>query len=112
MQFVTWNQLGIHYDDVNLYWSVQGAYLLFPGDSGWVADPTSASFPKPKKKAKRKYTMSNPTPGPIPLLIAAGEDMCDGLDTHAVALDVKQNTAAATRADLDALKLKHNAFKT
>jgi hypothetical protein len=112
MRFVTWNELGIHYDDVNLYWSVEGAYLLERGDLGWVADPASASFPKAIKKTKRKYTMSNPTPGPIPLLIAAGEDMCDGLDTHEVALDIKQNTAAATRADLETLKLKQNAFKT
>ena len=112
MRFVTWNQPGIHYDDVNLYWSVEGAYLLEPGDPGYVADPTSASFPKPKNQTKRKYRMSNPTPGPIPLLIAAGEDLCDGLDTHAVALGIKQNTAAVTRADLEALKLKQNAFKT
>jgi hypothetical protein len=54
---------------------------------------------------------SNPTPDPIGELIAAGEDLCDGLDQHAVAVEIKQNTPALTRADLDALIATHTAFK-
>ena len=46
---------------------------------------------------------SNPTPDPIDELLAASEDMCDGINQHAVALGITQNTFAKTRADLDAL---------
>ncbi len=52
---------------------------------------------------------SNPTPRALDELIAAGEDLCDGLTEHAVAINVKQNTFAATRADLDALLAARNA---
>jgi hypothetical protein len=51
---------------------------------------------------------SNPTPERIDELIAAGEDLCDGLDTHAVGIGVKQNTAADTRANLETLKTTQN----
>jgi hypothetical protein len=44
---------GLHLDDPNFYWG-DPAYLLEPGDPGYIADPTSASFPptQPKKKTK------------------------------------------------------------
>ena len=111
MKFVTWDMPGIHYDDPNLYWG-NPSYLLEPGEPGYVADPTSASFPK-SSKSKRKYKMANPTPTSIGDLIAAGEDLCDGLDPHAVAINVKQNTAAVSRADLTALATTlHAALST
>ena len=108
MKTVTWDMPNLHWDDPNLYWG-DPSYLLEPGDPGYVADPTSASFPK-STKTKRKYKMANPTPTSIGDLIAAGEDLCDGLDQHAVAINVKQNTAAVSRAGLTALATTHNAF--
>ncbi len=53
---------------------------------------------------------SNPTPDRYDELIAAGEDLCDGLNAHRVAIGIKQNTFAATRADLDALIADNNAL--
>ncbi|MCB1088624.1 MAG: fibronectin type III domain-containing protein [Verrucomicrobiae bacterium] len=54
---------------------------------------------------------SNPTPERLSELLAAGEDLCDGLDQHDVALGIAQNTAAASRADLDALVAAQAAYK-
>jgi hypothetical protein len=88
------------WDDPNLFWG-DPSYYLEPGDPGFVPYSTPAP-PQPKTK-KRKYMASNPTPDPIDELIAAGEDMCDGLSQHAVTLGITQNTFAKTRADLDAL---------
>lgn len=51
---------------------------------------------------------SNPTPRSLNELIAAGEDLCDGLNQHAVAIGIKQNTFAAARANLDTLIFKRN----
>ena len=34
---------GLHADDPNLIWG-EPSYLLEPGDPGYVADPTSASY--------------------------------------------------------------------
>lgn len=53
---------------------------------------------------------SNPTPDPISELIAAGEDLYDGLLQHAVTVGIKQNTPADFRADLDALIATQNAL--
>jgi hypothetical protein len=44
---------GLHLDDPNLFWG-DPSYLLEPGDPGYVADPTSASFPLTKPSTKRK----------------------------------------------------------
>ena len=88
------------WDDPNLHWGDPSFYLE-PGDPGYVPYPNQV-VTKPKHK-KRNYMASNPTPSPIDELIAAGEDMCDGLNQHAVALSITQNTFAKTRADLDAL---------
>lgn len=52
---------------------------------------------------------NNPTPNRLEELIAAGEDLCDGLNQHAVTFNVKQNTLAVVRADLDALIAAVNA---
>lgn len=46
---------------------------------------------------------SNATPLAINELIAAGEDLCDGLNQHGVTIGVSQNTFVRARADLDAL---------
>jgi len=93
---------GFTLDDPNSYYGEgdEPAYQLEPGDPGYV--PTSPPPPKPKRKP-RKYMASNPTPDPIGELIASGEDLCDGLNQHAAAIGIKQNTFALTRADLDAL---------
>jgi hypothetical protein len=93
----------------NLRWG-EPSFLLEEGDAGWVPWPPISPTPKPKNK-KRSYKMANPTPGPLNELIAAGEDMCDGLENLEVAVGIKQNTFAATRADLDALIAADNAFK-
>lgn len=94
------------FDDPNLRWG-DPSYYLEPGDPGFVPYTTPV-VTKPKKKT-RKYMASNPTPDPIDELIASGEDMCDGLDQHAVTLGITQNTPAKTRADLDALIAAVNA---
>ena len=101
---------GLRFDDANLRWG-EPSYLLEKGDPGWVNDPHSASYVPPKTKPKiRKYMASNPTPTPLNELIASGEDLCDGLNQHAVAIGIKQNTFAPTRADLDSLIAAKNAF--
>ncbi len=46
----------LHWDDPNLRWG-DPAYLLEPADPGYVADPTSASFPASNKKPKSKKIM-------------------------------------------------------
>lgn len=93
----------------NLRWG-DPSYLLEEGDAGWVPwGPDLVTQNKPKKK--RSYKMSNPTPKSIGDLIAAGEDLCDGLEDLEVAVGIKQNTFALTRADLDALIATHNNFK-
>lgn len=94
----------------NLRWGDPG-FLLEEGDPGWVPwPPEPIPFPKPAKK-KRSYKMSNPTPLALNELIAAGEDLCDGLENIGVAVGIKQNTFALARADLDALIGTNNTFK-
>ena len=53
---------------------------------------------------------SNPTPDPIGELIAAGEDLHDGLLQHAASCNIKQNTPEDFRTDLDALIEAQNAL--
>ena len=110
MKTAYWDS-GLKWDDPNLRWS-DPSYLLEKGDPGWVNDPNSASYvppPNPQTK-KRKYMASNPTPKSLGELIPSGEDLCDGLSQHAVAIGIKQNTFAAVRADLDALIAAQAAF--
>jgi hypothetical protein len=96
------------WDDPNLRWG-DPSYYLEPGDPGFVPYAASTPAPKPKRKP-RNYMASNPTPDTIGELIAAGEDLYDGLVQHAVACNIKQNTPAAFRADLDALIAAQNAL--
>ena len=97
---------GYRFGNPNLRWG-SPSYVLEPGDPGYVPDP---SAPPPQTKTKRKYTMSNPTPRNLDDLIAAGEDLCDGLDTNAVAIGIKQNTAALARGELTALIGTNDTF--
>ncbi len=105
----------LHFDAINPFTSkpftLDDPNLKFINGIGVYLEPTDPDFvpystpvvSKPTKKKTRKYMASNPTPDPLDELIAAGEDMCDGLNQHAVALEITQNTFAKTRADLDAL---------
>ncbi len=64
--------------------------------------------PLKTKHKPRQYMASNPTPDPIGELIAAGEDLHDGLSQHAVACNIKQNNPTDFRADLEALITAQN----
>lgn len=97
------------WDNPNLRWG-DPSYLLEEGDAGWVPWP-AVPTPLKAKKSKRSYKMANPTPDPINELLAAGEDMCDGLEGLETAVGIKQNTFALTRADLDALIATHNLYQ-
>ena len=92
MKILTYGS-GYRYGDPNIRWG-NPSYILEPGDPGYVP-PGPLPTPKPHKR-KRKYMASNPTPDRVDELIAAGEDLCDGLHTHAVAITVK--TPRPTRA--------------
>ncbi|MCG3150142.1 MAG: hypothetical protein PCFJNLEI_03620 [Verrucomicrobiae bacterium] len=104
MRVIRWDD-GTRWDDPNARWG-DPSYLLEPGDPGYIA-PTPT---KPKKKG-RKHMASNPTPDAIDELIAAGEDMYDGLNQHAVAIGIKQNDPAGFRTKLDALITTQALFK-
>lgn len=95
------------YDDVNLRFVNGVGVYLEPGDPDFQPYPNQIITQS--KKKKRKYMASNPTPDPIDELVAAGEDMCDGLEQHEVILEITQNTFAKTRADLDVLIAAMNA---
>jgi hypothetical protein len=98
---------GVRWNDPNLRWG-NPSYLLEPGDAGYLPGP-AASPTKPRKK--RKYMASNPTPDRLDELLAAGEDLCDGMNQHAAAIGLKQNTLALARAELDALLSTHFLFR-
>ena len=100
MRPVNWNE-GLLWGTPNLRWG-NPSYLIEPGDPGYVP-PSSPPTKKPKKK--RNYMASNATPIRLDELLAAGEDLCDGIAQHAVAIGLKQNTLALARADLDSLIL-------
>ena len=53
---------------------------------------------------------SNPIPDKLDDLFTLAEDMADGLNTHGVAIGVKQNTEAAVRATLAAAQTAQNTF--
>jgi hypothetical protein len=102
MKSVTWDS--VNWDQ--FYWG-EPAYVLEPGDPGYEP-PLSPRKNKPRKK--RKYMASNPTPDSNNELIASGEDFCNGLEQHAAAIGIKQNTFALARAELDALIAAKNAL--
>ncbi len=52
----------------------------------------------------------NPLPGPIPPLLALGEDMANGAHNHGAAIKLKQNDEAAIRGDLDPARAAFNAY--
>lgn len=106
MKPVNWDS-GVKWGDPNLRWG-DPSYLLEPGDPGYTP-PFPPPKPKPTKKG-RKYMASNSTPTRLDELIAAGEDLCDGLNQHAATIGILQNTFAAARADLDALIAAQAAF--
>jgi hypothetical protein len=111
MKLVSWDDPDprVVWDNPNLRWG-DPSFLLEEGDPGWVPWPPVSTPVKPKKK-KRSYKMANPTPESLNELIAAGEDMCDGLENLEATIGIEQNTFAKTRADLDALIAANNAFK-
>ena len=82
-------------------------------DSGLAWDTPGlkwdAESPAPKPKKTKHRMANNPTPSRMEELVAAGEDLCDGLNQHGVAINIKQNTFAVVRADLDALIAAINA---
>ena len=84
----------LRFGDLNLRWG-NPSYLLEYGNPGWVNDPNSASYRKPTK-TKRNYMASNPTPDPLDELIAAGEDLYDGVVQHGAAVGLGKNTAASS----------------
>ena len=100
---------GLSWDDPNLRWG-DPSYVLEPGDPGYVPPPGSPAI-SPRKHKKNKHMANNPTPEPYNELLAAGEDLCDGLDQHAVTIGVKQNTFALVRAELDLLIAAQASFK-
>ncbi len=109
MKIAHWDQ-GLRFDDPNLKWG-DPSVLLEAGDPGFVApEPPPTPTPNPKTKG-RKYMASNATPDNLSELIAAGEDLCDGLVNDEVALNILTNTSVKTRADLDALIAAQNALK-
>jgi len=107
MRVLHWDD-GTTWDDPNAYWG-DPSYVLEPGDPGYVPpDPLPTKKTKPRK---RNYMATNPTPLAFGELLTAGEDLCDGMNQHAVAIGLKQNTFALARAELDAMIAAQNLFK-
>jgi hypothetical protein len=52
----------------------------------------------------------NPLPGPIPPLLALGEDMANGAHNHGAAISLKQNDETGIRSDLDPARAAFNAY--
>lgn len=99
MRTLKWGD-GTKWGDPNAKWG-DPSYVLEPGDPGYV-DPNPQPPSKPRKA--RNYMASNPTPDRYDELIAAGEDLADGLHQHEVAIQITQHyTEAIVRAALAAL---------
>jgi len=99
---------GTKFGDPNARWG-SPSYVLEPGDPGYVPPPVPPI--QPTKKKGRKNVASNPTPERIDELIAAGEDLYDGLNQDAVNINIKKNDPVTVRARLDALIATTNALK-
>jgi hypothetical protein len=103
MRIVYWNS-GVRWGDPNLRWG-NPSYLLEPGDPGYVADPTSASFPASKPNTKKKTMPKGP-------YIKEGERAFSNqllqfkaaIPTYAATLDVSAEQIAAHNADADRFK--------
>ena len=100
---------GLKWGDPNLRWG-SPSFVLQEGDPGYVPPPGSPAI-SPRKNKKHQHMANNPTPEPYNELLAAGEDLCDGLDQHAVIIGVKQNTFVIVRAELDLLIGAQASFK-
>ena len=98
---------GTKFGDPNARWG-SPSYVLEPGDPGYV--PPVPPIQLTKKKG-RKNVASNPTPERIDELIAAGEDLYDGLNQDAANINIKKNDPVTVRARLDALIATTNALK-
>ncbi len=98
-------------DDPNIYIEENGTFKLEPGDPGYVPPPDEPSPAEKPKKKKRNYMASNPTPEKRSKLIAASEDMADGMHQHEVAIGLEKNTEAKFRPKLEALKAGDDLFK-
>lgn len=109
MKTLKWDS-GARWDSPNQYWG-NPSYVLQPGDPGYIPQPgDEPANPKTKSK-KRNYMASNPTPDRYDEVLAAGEDLHDGLVQHGDDLEITQNTAEKTRTDLDALIAAQAQFK-
>lgn len=103
MKIAYWDS-GLHWDDPNLRWG-SPSYLLEPGDPGYVADPTSASFPVSKPKSKGKVMPKGDR-------IKSGERAFSNqllhfkgaIGAYATLLDVTPAMVAAQAADADRYK--------
>jgi hypothetical protein len=95
---------GLHWDDPNLRWG-NPSYLLEPGDPGYVADPTSASFPAANKKTKRKimpkgdYIKKGERPFSNQMLMFKG-----AIGDYAAVLGVSAPQVSGQAADADRYK--------
>ena len=110
MRVARYGDPAVRFGNPNLRWG-SPSYILEPGDPGYVPPATPNPLPNKPKTNKRNYMASNETPNRFDELVAAGEDLCDGLDQHAVTAGIKQNTAAEVRGELDALTGAHGLFK-
>ena len=99
---------GTKFGDPNARWG-SPSYVLEPGDPGYVPPPVPPI--QPTKKKGRKNVASNPTPDRIDELIAAGEDLYDGLNQHAVNINIKKNDPVTVRGKLDAVIATTNVLK-
>lgn len=113
MRIAYWDDPTLRWDDPNFRWG-DPSYVLEPGDEGYVPPDDAPPLPlprKPKPRTKRNYMASNATPTRFDELLAAGEDLCDGMNQHAATIGLKQNTYAVARAELDALVAAQNTYK-
>ncbi|MBI5773263.1 MAG: hypothetical protein HZA89_05915 [Verrucomicrobia bacterium] len=93
---------GLHFDDPNLYWG-DPSYLLEPGDPGYVADPTSASFPPTnnQRERKRKMPKSDLIKKPDALFSQQLNTYKNNIGTFAATLGVTAGQMTAQAADAD-----------
>ena len=96
MRPLTWDS-GVRWDDPNLRWG-DPSYILEPGDPGYTPPAVPPSDSQSKQKTKAMST--NATPRNLKVLRARCHDLADGLEEKQVIIGIKQNTAAAVRADL------------
>jgi hypothetical protein len=100
---IYWNS-GVKYGDVNARWG-SPSYLLEAGDPGYVADPTSASFPAYQPKSKGKHM-------PKQDVIKRGErEFSQQLIQFCGAVDQYGPTIGFTAAQIDQVKKDSTRYK-